>query len=168
MEEYPSAVAAFHEALERLPGIRDASSGIVSLHGLKEKDLSLLPYADLPLGALRRTKGGLAREALVQFEFEATPDEAGWRSLEFLAWFVRDQSRGGEPIQLRPKALPPATPDAVQLGSTLRFQIDLFWPKAGKNLAPAFKHIQALADQLRLMTKSYDRMLKERGDRGLL
>lgn len=168
MQDYPPAVAAFHQALERLAGIRNASSGIVSLHDVKEDDLALLPNADLPLGALRRTKGGLAREALLQFEFEATRDEAGWRGLEFLAWFVRDQARGGEPIQLRPKALPPTTPDSVQLGSTLRFQIDLFWPRAGRDLAPALERIQELADGLTLATELYDKALKERGDRGLL
>ena len=30
-----------------------------------------------------------------------------WLTLEFLAWWVRDQSRGGELIQMRPVALPP-------------------------------------------------------------
>jgi hypothetical protein len=167
VSEYPKEVQEFHDALERLPGITNACSTIVTLDGVKENEFSLLIFADMPLGAMRRTHGGLAQEALVQFEFEVAQTKAGWRSLEFMAWYVRDLSRGGEAIQMRPKALPPTTHDSVQLGKTLRFQIDLFWEKAGKDLKPILLKIGELAKSLCNTIEVYDLGLKERGDPGL-
>ncbi|MDG0876191.1 hypothetical protein L5D93_28780 [Paenibacillus thiaminolyticus] len=49
------------------------------------------------------------------------------QSLEFLAWFVRDCARGGKKIQLRPFALPPETPYARQLGTTLNYISIYLW-----------------------------------------
>jgi hypothetical protein len=168
MGQYPPEVQAFHRALKRLPGVKSAFSGIQSLHRLKQSDLPLIAFADLPIGALRRTRGGLDREALIQFEFEVAQSKAGWRSLEFLAWFVRDLARGSTAIQMRPKALPPTTHDSVQLGKTLRFQIDLFWEKAGKDLTPALRVIKELAKNLSHTIDLYDLALKQKGDAGLV
>src|SRR4051794_37795562 len=126
--EYPPALERLHRALAGLPGVSDVCSGIESLEGLTGDDLRFPVFAHVPHGALRRTNGGLAGEALVQVEFRIGPSPVGWRSLEFVAWFVRDQARGGKSIQLRPFALPPMAGDQVQLGHTLKWHIDLFYP----------------------------------------
>ncbi|MCC5049819.1 hypothetical protein LLE59_21190 [Xanthomonas campestris] len=46
----------------------------MDLSEVTESDFSLLPYADLPLGALKRTKGGLANELAISVNFGITRD----------------------------------------------------------------------------------------------
>jgi len=153
----PDEIRAFHDAIARLPGVVEVDSGIRSLDGIREDDLRLAgPFADLPHAVLRRTKGGLPNEAYLQFELKLRQDAAGWRALEFLAWFVRDAARAGEPIQLRPFAAPPqGAGGVVQIGRTLRFHIDLFWLDAGEDLAPILERIASLASALVLASDLY-------------
>jgi hypothetical protein len=68
-------------------------------------------------------------------------------TLEFLAWWVRDLSRSGDQIQLRPMAIPPKAYD-VQLGRTLKFIIDHFiiCPDDGNDAA--LQMMQERADSL--------------------
>src|SRR5687767_11862211 len=106
-DEFPPEVTKLHEALQRLAGVHDARSGIQCVDGVTSEQLSLACFAQLPLGAMHRTGGAVPNEVQVQIEFGIEPSAAGWRSLEFLAWWIRDSSRGGLPIQLRPFALPP-------------------------------------------------------------
>ena len=153
--QYPAEIQQFHDALARVPGVSEISSGIESLQDIGAQDMSLASYGHLPLGALRRTNGGLPGEALVQVEFYLTPDTVGWRGLEFLAWWARDAARGGESIQLRPYALPPRVGETVQLGHTLRFHIDIFLPDATSELAPILAKIAHLAGFLNLSLKLY-------------
>ena len=80
-EKYPPAIGNFHRLLLELPGLKEVSSGILSLTGVGEEELSLVAFADLPHAVLRRTKGGLDNEIFVQIEFYLSPEAVGWRSL---------------------------------------------------------------------------------------
>ena len=126
MSQYPPEVEAFHAALGRLAAVRVLDTGLKALKHFGP-DVYRLPgeFGDLPHALLRRSNGGLPNEAWANTEFTLSHDEEGWRTLEFLAWWVRDQSRGGEQIQMRPMALPPKGFE-VQLGHTLKFVIDHF------------------------------------------
>lgn len=116
----PPEVQKLHSAIDSIPGVTDVLVGKADLSDLQASDLSLVPYGDLPLGSLRRTKGGLASEVLVSVSFGITRDEQGLRALEFISWWVRDAARGTEPIQIRSLALPPI---GEQFGTSLRFTI---------------------------------------------
>lgn len=146
--QYPKAIASFHTILEQLPGVLNVCSGIDPLHGLTNKDLSLVELGHLPHAALRRTDGGLEHEVLFQVEFQLEPKPASWKTLEFLAWFVRDQARGGELMQLRPFALPPLAGQTVQLGHTLKFQIDVFLYPEEQNLDFILEKVAAIRNSL--------------------
>jgi hypothetical protein len=167
-DDYPPEIEKLHAGLRRLTGVLDVASGIDQLDGLTGDDLSRADLAHLPHGALRRTAGCLPDESLIQVEFRLERSERGWRALEFLGWFVRDQARGGLAIQLRPFALPPVAGERVQLGESLRFHIDLFLPGAGSDLGPHLDTVNGIADDLRLVSELYDKMLRDRGCEGLL
>jgi len=154
-QEYPPQVQAFLDALACLPGVTSVSAGIESLDGLSVENLSLVDLGHLPHAALRRTNGGLDNEALVQFAFRLEPSAAGWRSLEFLAWAVRDMARTGNMVQLCPFALPPKAGPIVQLGQSLRFHIDLFCQDVGDDLNPVFEMVQRMGTFLRFATNLY-------------
>lgn len=117
-------------------------------------------FGDLPHALLRRTKGGLKDEAWANTEFELSRDEAGWLTLEFLAWWVRDLSRAGEQIQLRPMALPPKAHE-VQLGRTLRFIMDHFIVCPGGDTDVALEVMQERADSLNENIDDYADVLGE-------
>ncbi|WP_411680242.1 hypothetical protein [Clostridium thailandense] len=93
---------------------------------------------------------------LIQFEFSIDNSIESLKSLEFLAWFVRDSARAGAKIQLRPFALPPVTPNGRQLGTTLKFHVDLFVDGIEETLEPAFKVIEELNKNLNLFIDVYD------------
>ena len=156
---YPVEVEFLHKTLARLPGVHDLCSGIDSLHHLVAADLGFPDFRHLPHGALRRTGGGLDYEALIQIEFQIEQTPLGWRSLEFIAWFVRDQARGGVPMQLRPFALPPQVGESVQLGGTLRWHIDLFCPNVTENLAPQWAQVKEIANGLELAINIYGHLV---------
>lgn len=158
--DYPPEIERLHQALSSLPGVTDLQSGIESLQGLTGDELRLAGFAHLPHGALRRTNGGLADEAFIQVEFRVEQTAAGWRSLEFLAWFVRDQARGGESVQLRPFALPPMVGEQVQLGETLQWHIDLFCPGTGDDLSPQLARVARIADALELSLRLYGHLFQ--------
>jgi len=150
MPRLPKQVKAFHAALDRLVAVQNPTTGFKWLSEYEPRTYSLPgDFGDLPHAALRRTKGGLADEAWVQTEFElAGGDIKGWVTLEFLAWWVRDLSRSGRQIQLRPMALPPLVGKEVQLGGTLKFIIDRFISCPGKDNAPALAELQDQAESL--------------------
>lgn len=156
---YPPEVDRLHAALESLPGLTEASSGIESLQGITGNHLRFPDFAHLPHGALRRTDGGLEGEALIQTEFRIERSERGWRTLEFLAWFIRDQARSGELIQLRPFALPPMAGGEVQIGNTLHWQIDLFCPDTGEDLSPQLERVARIAEALETAVSLYGHLI---------
>lgn len=161
MAQLPEQVEAFHQALGRLPAVREVTTGLKDLSSYTPDTYSLPgEFGDLPHALLRRTGGGLADEAWANTEFELSPDAAGWLTLEFLTWWVRDLSRSGGQIQLRPMALPPRAYD-VQLGGTLKFIIDHFvqCPGGDKNVALAM--MQERADSLDRNIDDYADVLGE-------
>lgn len=157
--EYPVEISNFHNSLLSLPGVTEVSSAIDSLDGVTSDDLSRSAYAHLPHGALRRTDGGLSDEALIQFEFYLSQTSEGWRTLEFLAWFIRDQARSGELIQLRPFGLPPTNAGETQLGKTLKFHIDLFWLDSTADIESILKRIESIDRSLKSAIEIYGSVL---------
>lgn len=126
-DELPPGVQALYDAVEHLPGVRSVEMHIQPLDGITTAELGLPgEYADLPHALLARTDGGRAGEKLVAAEITFGQDKDGWTSLEFLAWWVRDLSRSGVVVQLRPVALPPRG-FGLQLGRTLRFVMEFFF-----------------------------------------
>lgn len=156
MNSYPMEIEDFHNSILRLKGITSIESGIDNLEEVDGELLSIAQFTHLPHAALLRTEGGLKNEVLIQFEFSIDNSLESLKSLEFLAWFVRDNARGGTKIQLRPFALPPVTPNGRQFGTTLKFHIDLFIDGIEETLEPAFKLIEELNKSLNLFINVYD------------
>jgi hypothetical protein len=148
MAQYPPQVESFHEAMRRLVAVRQLSTGLKRLADFEPKTYSFPgEFGDLPHALLRRTGGGLPDEAWANTEFKLTRGKAGLLTLEFLAWWVRDLSRSGHQVQLRPMALPPKAYQ-VQLGRTLKFIIDQFVVCPGGDMAAALASMQDRAESL--------------------
>jgi hypothetical protein len=148
MANLPTEVEALHDAMRRLVAVQDVTTGLKNLASYTPNTYSFPgEFGDLPHALLRRTGGGLENEGWANTEFELSRDEAGWLTLEFLAWWVRDLSRSGEQIQLRPMALPPKAYE-VQLGRTLKFIIDHFVIFTGDSNEAALQMMQERADSL--------------------
>ncbi|ESA36762.1 hypothetical protein N836_05865 [Leptolyngbya sp. Heron Island J] len=127
MADYPDQVKVFHQALYRFRGVMEVNTGLKPLDKIPVKDYALPgKMGDLPHALLYRTQGGLANEAWANTDVILSYDRAGWLTLEFLAWWVREQSRSGEQIQMRPQALSPVAGENIQLGQTLKFVVDHF------------------------------------------
>ncbi|STQ91129.1 hypothetical protein [Iodobacter fluviatilis] len=152
---YPPQLQRLHSALLCLPGVTGISSGIQSLQGISADDLRFPDFATLPIGAIRRTLGGLDAEALIQVEFEVSPSDSSWQTIEFLAWFIRDQARAGLSIQLRPFALPPEVAGQVQIGHTLRWHLDLFCSNTAADLSPQLQQVERVAQTLEAAIQVY-------------
>jgi hypothetical protein len=158
---YPPEVEAFHAALRRLAAVREVTTGLKALADYDPRTYSFPgEFGDLPHALLRRTGGGLADEAWANTEFELAKDDAGWLTLEFLAWWVRDCSRSGDQIQLRPMALPPKAYE-VQLGGTLKFIIDQFVLCPNGDKEAALRLMQEQADSLNGAIDMYVEVLGE-------
>jgi hypothetical protein len=161
MAKLPDQVGAFHQALRRLVAVQEVTTGLKNLTSYTP-DTYRFPhqFGDLPHALLRRTGGGLENEAWANTEFELSRDESGWLTLEFLAWWVRDLSRSGEQIQLRPMALPPKAYE-VQLGGTLKFIFDHFVICDGDDDDAALRMMQERADSLDMAINLYAEVLGE-------
>jgi hypothetical protein len=159
MAKLPKAVAAFHNAMERLVAVTEVTTGLKALADYPPDTYSFpAEFGDLPHALLRRTDGGLDGELWANTEFTLSRDEAGWLTLEFLAWWVRDLSRSGEQIQLRPMALPPVAYE-VQLGGTLKFIIDHFVISPDGTAAPVLAILRDRADSLNENINDYAQVL---------
>lgn len=145
-------VQRLSNAMMSIPGVRTASVNKHDVSELTISDLSLPPYADLPLAVLRRSEGGLPCELLIAIEFELDGGTAGLLALEFLSWWVRDAARGGAPMQLRSLALPPLE---QQFGQTLRFQIDWFHSDPEQDIERLLTAVDALAADLEASLEHY-------------
>ncbi|WP_238601126.1 hypothetical protein [Xanthomonas arboricola] len=141
----PPEVQELQDAIASIPGITDAAVDKVDLSDVTESDFSLLPYADLPLGALKRTKGGLDNELVISVNFGIARDPKGLKALEFLSWWVRDSARAGEPMQIRSVALPPI---GDQFGTSLRFCIDYFYADPEQDIGKLLSKVGKLAVEL--------------------
>lgn len=160
MSHYPIDIEEFHQTLLKLRGFTEIESGVENLEPIDTDMLGYSACAQLPHAALLRTGGGLEQEVLIQFEiaFDYSPESL--ISLEFLAWFVRDCARGGTKIQLRPFALPPETALGRQLGTTLKWHMDLFIDGIEESLEPAFETVRRLHQSLQTSIRLYDIPLK--------
>ena len=119
-------VERFHATLRRLVAVTAVSTALAPLADFPRNTYSLPGnFGDLPHALLCRSEHELPGEVWVKTELQLAHDEKGWLTLEFLAWWVRDQSCAGDQIQLRPMALPP-TAYVKQLGVTLKFIVDQF------------------------------------------
>lgn len=160
MSEYPVSIEKFQNTILKLRGISYIKSGVDNLEHIDLEMLKFTEFSHLPHATLLRTNGGLEGELLIQFEFLIDYSVESLQSLEFIAWFVRDCARGGIKIQLRPFALPPVTPNGKQLGTTLKFHIDLIVDNIQDTLEPVFEIINDLDKALNLFIKMYSIPLK--------
>jgi hypothetical protein len=160
MAVYPAQVQAFHDAVGRLTGVVEVTTGLKWLEDFPVNTLSLPgEIGDMPHALLRRTSGGLKDEAWANTEIVLSRDEYGWLALEFLAWWVRDLSRAGHAVQMRPGALPPRAYE-VQLGRTLKFIIDHFAICPGRDPTPM---LELLQDRARWLGQNLDDYAKVLG-----
>jgi hypothetical protein len=156
---YPEPVQRMHDTIAALPGVRSVELGIQRIEETSVHALSLPgEFADLPHVAIRRTKGGLKDETLVTATIVFDPSREGWVALEFLAWWVRDQSRAGEQVQLRALALPPVG-YATQLGRTLKFVVEWFFIDGSEDGEPILKKMGKLAESLASNRSDYEQAL---------
>ncbi len=160
MNHYPNEIEDFHSTLLKLKGIVGIESGVDNLEPIDSAMLGFPPFAHLPHGALLRTQGGHKNEVLIQVELETDYSPESLQSIEFLAWFVRDCARGGTAIQLRPFALPPDSPQGRQLGTSLRYHLDLFVAGIEESLQPAYETIIELTRSLEMAIRLYEIPLK--------
>jgi len=124
--ELPPQVQSLVDAISALPGVVGCFCGPKPLAEIDLRTLSLPgEFGDLPHAAIRRTGGGRENEVMIQTEVILDRSPEAWLSIEFLAWWVRDWSRSGHEIQMRPMALPPKAYE-IQLGRTLKFFIEYF------------------------------------------
>lgn len=156
-QDAPDEVVRLIAALTAIPGVTRAQLDNTYLPEVALADLSLPggPYADLPIAALRRSGGALENELLLSLEFRIQRNETGLRAAEFLSWWVRDQSRGGENMQIRTLGLPPMVAGDQQLGRTLRFTIDWFYADTSEDMTNVLSAIGGKALALELATNMY-------------
>lgn len=143
--DIPQPVQELSTVIKSIPGIKLATVNRYMLFEITSDDFTLPIFGDYPLGALKRTDGGLSDEILISIDFMITRDETGLKALEFLSWWVRDHARGGDSIQLRALALPPIP---EQFGKTLTFTIDYFYTDPEQDIDKLLNSIQELADSL--------------------
>ncbi|TWT38787.1 hypothetical protein [Blastopirellula retiformator] len=153
--EMPPQVQALIDAISALPGVAGCFCYPKPLMDVSPDDLSLPgEFGDLPQVAIRRTGGGQADEVLLQIEIIFDRSAGAWLSLEFLAWWVRDWARGGQPIQMRPMALPPKAYE-IQLGRTLKFFIEYFVIEEDDNYAKTLGIASEIAESIASCAEEY-------------
>jgi len=160
MSRYPMVIEEFHNTILKLRGITGIESGVENLEPIDVDMLGYSACAHLPHATLLRTGGGLNQEVLIQFEIDFDYSPESLLSLEFLAWFIRDYARGGTKVQLRPFALPPETPLGRQLGTTLKWHMDLFIDGIDESLEPAFETVRRLQHSMETAIRLYNIPMK--------
>lgn len=152
----PPEVSRLVSAVSSVKGTTSVEVDKTYLPEVNVTDLSLPgAYADLPIATLRRSKGALPEEQLLSINFRIERSEAGLKALEFLSWWVRDQSRGGQNMQIRSIGLPPIAGERKQLGSTLRFTIDWFYNSQTRSMQEVLAAMGEKAKELELAVKLY-------------
>ncbi len=147
--QLPPAVGKLTLAVASIPGIASVNIDKTYLPDIELSDLSLPgAYGDLPAATLRRTGGALSGELLLSINFTISRDDQGLKALEFLSWWVRDQARSGNNLQLRALALPPIAGEQVQLGETLRFTIDWFYIGKSETIEELMTYIDDMSVSL--------------------
>lgn len=143
----PPETEALEHEISTIPGITSTSISKAKLEGILIKNFSFPAYGSYPLGALKRTNGGLPHEILISVDFTISKDAKGLNALEFLSAWVRDSARGREPIQIRSLALPQIE---GQIGETLFFTIDYFYIDSKEDPKGVLTAIGKLAKSLAL------------------
>ncbi len=152
----PEEILALVAAIEAVPGVTKAHIEKTYLPDIRVSDLSLAgPYALLPIASLRRSNGALPEELLLSLDFEIEKSVAGLKAAEFLSWWTRDQSRGGENMQIRSIGLPPQAGNQVQLGHTLYFTIDWFYADPQLDMKKLLSAIAGKAGDIRRALDMY-------------
>ncbi|MGH1421177.1 MAG: hypothetical protein ACRBEQ_05120 [Hyphomonas sp.] len=150
--DMPGEVVALENAFRAVPGIYDVSVGknILTADDIQAIDKLSFGgvYADLPIAMLRRSKGNLENEILINVEFRIEKNVNGLKALEFLSWHVRDSSRSGENLQIRSIGLPPQGNEHVQLGHTLRFWFEAYIVTESEEMSAVLVRISELAGDL--------------------
>ena len=162
MSDFPPPIQAFMDAVRQVGGIDSIEPHKWYLPELPVEHFSLPQFADLPLGVLRRPCGIAAHEVLVAFKFWPQRTEQGWRAVEFLSWWVRDNARGGHAMQMRSLALPPEAAGQIQLGSTLSFVIELFVNIEDENMEQLLQIVGQYAEDLTRAARLYAGALSSR------
>lgn len=155
----PIEVQRLYAALKSLPDLYGPDSNVSSIWGVDDSVLSSLDFATFPHALIRWAGGGQKGQALAQFGFRIKPTARGWRTLEFLAWWIRDLARSGHHVQLRPFGLPPEIGGTVQLGETLSFNIDIPYRVEGDDLSPLLAFVDHMAGYLEDCVEEYARAL---------
>jgi len=157
----PEQVIALESAFRSVPGISEAS---VEKHYYSKEDLIKLEelnfggkYADLPIAMLKRSEGNPQNEVLIVVEFRIEMKEQGLKALEFLSWWVRDQSRSGENLQIRTIGLPPMAGDKIQLGNTLRFWFEAYIVTESEDIKLVLAEMGKLANSINENLKFYEK-----------
>lgn len=151
----PAQVQTLIDAISALPGVAGCFCGPKPLMEIEPSHLSLPgEFGDLPQVAIRRTKGGLENEVMIQTEIIFDRSAEAWVSLEFLAWWVRDWARSGHQIQMRPMALPPKGYE-IQLGRTLKFYIEYFVIEDGNGYENTLKVASEMGESIASNIEGY-------------
>jgi hypothetical protein len=157
----PPEIISFAETASRVPGVVDIDIGLNWLEGIAVKDLSLPgEYALLPHLAIMRSKGGQKHEAVIRVEIIFEKSMAGWIGLEFLSWWVRDLTRSGLQVQLRPIAFPPQVGPRIQLGHTLKFYLEIFVIEKSGNPLEVAKQLREYEESLALSLRIYSEAIQ--------
>jgi hypothetical protein len=155
-EGAPPEIISFAETASRVPGVVDIDIGLNWLEGITIKDLSLpAEYALLPHLAIMRSNGGQKNEAVIRVEIIFEKSLAGWVGLEFLSWWVRDLTRSGMQIQLRPIAFPPQVGARIQLGHTLKFYLEIFVTEKSGNPLKVARQLKEYEESLSMSLRIY-------------
>lgn len=161
-DNYPPQVSVFHQAISRFRGVIEVNTGIKKLDQISLEDYKTSgPLGDLPHALLRRTDGGLDNEAWANTDIILSYDRAGWLTLEFLSWWVREQSQNGQQIQMRPQALSPEAQGEIQLGQTLKFVIDHFCVLSDNTPKVMLSLLQARGENLNKTINSHSDLLND-------
>jgi hypothetical protein len=156
----PKEILALEQAFRSVPGVTEVTIG---KHLFSADEMDQLeevrfsgPYADLPIAMLRRTGGNLANEILIFVEFEIQQNAAGLKALEFLSWWVRDESRSGENLQIRSLGLPPMVGQETQLGNTLRFWFEAYIVTEKEDIRLVLGQVEEYAESLTSCIDNYN------------
>lgn len=163
----PPELQAWHDLLLTLKAVHEVSTEAPLTGELDAEQFHLSHMAELPLGILRRQTQLTQPEVLLQTTLRLIPDSDGWRTLDFLAWFTRDSSRGKTPIQLRLSALPPVMGEHVQLGRTTRVYLEFFIPEPQQDYSNTKRMLMDSTGHLKKVIDLYDALLIERNQPSL-
>lgn len=161
----PQEVSSLIRNFKSIPGVKEA---FADHHKFSKEDIKKLEdiyfagvFADLPIAMLKRTNGTLDKETIVIVEFTIENNAKGLKALEFLSWWVRDLSRGGENAQIRSIGLPPIADKNIQLGTTLKFWFEAYIITDQEDMKLVIEQIGGLSKSLDQSVSLYSEAFKK-------